>query len=84
VRKENAKMKNQGELLVARRDPVLWVALALAFGALVFAALAYFSVNDIRRMMWLDRMYPSPVCDRCGSLSCCPECCEPEWERNKE
>jgi len=26
------------------------------------------------------RMYPDPVCDRCGRLECSEETCGPEWE----
>jgi len=74
----------QGELLQARRDPMLWAVMTLAFWALVFAALAYLGAEDVRRMMREDRMYPQPACDRCGGHSCCAACCEEEGERNKE
>ena len=52
--------------------------------AAVLLAVFWFWVGVCMGIRWererLARMYPDPVCDRCGRLECSAQTCRPEWE----
>jgi len=61
-----------------------WMGWAWVTSVLLLAAFCAGFLYGVRwereRADEMRRMYPDPVCDRCGRLECSAQTCVPEWE----